>query len=215
MEFDRQTELLENYAIDENGVIYQVGYSELTYDFAYVELRYNHNAPVSQMAHLRLGYLLAAIGHTPSSLLDVGYGNGEFLRTAKTLVDDCNGYDIPPAYPLPSSIIQQESLYSREFEVVTFFDSLEHFRTPYEIGNLRCRYVMISVPWCHYVDREWFAEWKHRRPDEHLWHFGYDSLVRFFASIGFRLLRSGNPEDAIRGSLNGLPNILTAVFERA
>lgn len=207
--------LPDNYAIDNNGVIYQIRYGEFVYDFAYVEMRYNHDAPISQMAHLRLGYLIGALGRTPTSLLDVGYGNGEFLRTAHRLVADCEGYDVPPAYPLPPTIRQAESLYEREYDVVTFFDSLEHFRNPYEIASLRCRYVMISVPWCHFVDDAWFMAWKHRRPDEHLWHFSRESLVRFFSSLGFRLLCSGNPEDVVRGELNGLPNILTAVFERS
>jgi hypothetical protein len=37
------------------------------------------------------------------------------------------------------------------------------------VKDLKCHYVCISLPWCHYFSDEWFETWKHRKPNEHLW----------------------------------------------
>lgn len=187
--------------------------NKFNYDKEYVEARYNtYGITNDLMAYLRLGYLIGSIGKTPSEVLDVGYGNASFLRTASTLIKNCFGSDIPPAYPLPEGITFVEDIYSRHFEVITFFDSLEHFENIYDIKNLKCDYILVSMPNCHYLSDEWFEGWKHRRPDEHLWHFNERSLVAFMDSIGFNCLNTTNIEDAIRKPVDKYSNILSGVF---
>ena len=39
------------------------------------------------------------------------------------------------------------------------------------VKKLKCKYILISVPCCHYYSDDWFKNWKHRRPDEHIFHF--------------------------------------------
>lgn len=204
--------MLENYAKDKNGVIYQVERQKFDYDDVYIQRAYG-KAPVAEMSYLRLGYVIGAIGHTPASILDVGYGKGDFLKAAKNVIADVNGYDIPPAYPI-EGITTVDSLYDRHYEVVTFFDSLEHFSDIYEISRLNCDYICISLPWCHYFSDEWFSNWKHRKANEHLWHFNEEALRNFFASIGFNAINTCNVEDAIRRPDAEWKNILSGVFRR-
>lgn len=203
--------MLPNYALDKNGVVRQVGRScTPAYDQKYVVDRYS-SAPVREMSHLRLGYVLGSAGGVPGSILDIGYGSGDFLKAAKQLIPNVYGYDVPPAYPVPGITLVDDP-YRDSYDVVTFFDSLEHFESIYDIRALKARYIVISVPWCHYFSDEWFQNWKHRRPNEHLWHFDYPSLCRFMAEIGFAPVNFCAVEDAIRKSDGTWNNILTATF---
>ena len=64
-------------------------------------------------------------------------------------------------------------------------------------------------------DEEWFENWKHRRPDEHLWHFDKESLVNFMNRMGYVLVSHTNLEDTIRkNSQQKETNILTCVFRK-
>lgn len=204
--------MLVNYAVNELGVIYQIEKDEFVYDKEYVDTRYSA-APVEQMSYLRVGQVTAAMGRVPTSVLDVGYGSGDFLKAMGTAISDVNGYDIPPAFPVPGVTIAQD-MYSREYDLVTFFDSLEHFQDPTEIKNLRANYVHISVPWCHYFSDEWFRDWRHRRPNEHLWHFNEKSLPAFMKALGYELICFSNGEDIIRKSQGPWANILSATFRK-
>ena len=99
------------------------------------------------------------------------------------------------------------------YDVITFFDSLEHFEDIEFVKDLKCRVVCISVPYCHNKSDEWFENWKHRRPNEHLWHFDKDSLVKFMERMGFVLCSYSNLEDTIRKNPDQEePNILTCIF---
>lgn len=206
--------MLNNYKKDSNGVIQQIYIEKINYDIDYIEKRYNTYSSTPLMSHLRLGYLLGTLNYTPSKILDVGYGNGDFLKVASKIIPNCYGNDIEPAYPLSNNIKFVSDIYSEEFDVVCFFDSLEHFDDIYEIKKLKTKYIYISVPWCHYVDTEWFKNWKHRRENEHLWHFNLHSLKNFMKSINFDYIAHSNIEDIIRKSDHQLPNILTALFKK-
>ncbi len=205
--------MLDNYKVDRNGVIRQVKVSHISYDQSYVDQRYNTYSTAEVMSYLRLGYLLGAFApFKPKRILDVGYGNGSFLSVASIAIEECYGYDTPPAYPLSEPVTQVANIYENDYDVVCFFDSLEHFEDIYEIKKLKTKYIYISVPWCHYESDEWFAQWKHRRVDEHLWHFNLDSLKSFMTEVGYEDISHSSVEDMIRKPANEMPNILTAIF---
>jgi hypothetical protein len=210
--------LLEGYSSDKkNGVIYQIDKDNvIEYGEKYMKAGYAANVPFEEMAYLRLGYILSNLRCLPRSILDVGYGEGSFLKCASKIISRCYGFDVPPTYPLVyNNICLVDDIYQDEYDVVTFFDSLEHFKNIYEIEKLKTTYIVISLPWCHYYeDDEGFKNWKHRKYNEHLWHFNKKSLVNFFNSIGYDISHIGNVEDAIRKSTNDLPNILTAIFKK-
>jgi hypothetical protein len=146
--------------------------------------------------------------------MDVGYGNGDFLLCCKDSIKHLYGNDIQPAYPLPAGISFVEDIAKQEVEVITFFDSLEHFPDIEFVKDLKCSYAVISLPWCvNGLDDNWFENWKHRKPDEHLYHFTEKSLESFMKRQGFEMINFCNIEDKVRQDKNLSPNILTACFK--
>lgn len=205
---------MENYKKNNHGVIQQVEYSAIKYDQKYVDVRYNNYGELTNyMSHLRFGLIVGSIGKIPNSILDVGYGNGSFLETCSSIVPNCSGYDVS-GVKLSDKIKIVDNLFSSYYDVITFFDSLEHCEDIYFLDKLNCDYLCISVPWCHYFDDDWFENWKHRRPNEHLWHFNQESLKVFVESQGFVLINSTNIEDTIRKTEYSYPNILTSIFKK-
>jgi hypothetical protein len=208
--------MISNYEILKNGVIKQIEIiNEIqTYDKNYVDVRYNTYGEKShQMAGLRLGYLLSKINFLPKSILDIGYGNGDFLRMCSQKIDNCYGNDISN-YPVPENCNFIDDIFSRYFDIICFFDALEHFEEIDFVKNLNCEYIYISLPWCHYFSDDWFFNWKHRREDEHLWHFNDKSLVNFMDEMGFEVIDISNIEDIIRKSNSENQNILTGIFRK-
>ena len=147
--------------------------------------------------------------------MDVGYGNGDFLDSCSDFISKLYGNDIQPAYPLKDGIIFVDNITEQEVEVITFFDSLEHFDDIEWVKDLKCQYVIISLPWCYNgLDDKWFLNWKHRKPDEHLYHFNEISLEAFMNRQGFELVNFCNIEDKIRIDKTLTPNILTGCFKK-
>lgn len=205
--------MLENYKELPNGVIKQSVINKRKYDTEYIEKSYNTYGELGvRMSYLRYGFIIGSIGHIPNSILDVGYGNGDFLSVCKNTINKCYGYDIS-GYKLPEGCLLSESI-EIEVDVVTFFDSLEHFEDISFVKKLKTKYVVISVPWCHNFSDEWFSKWKHLRPNEHLFHFSEKSLINFMNENEYELINYNNIEDIIRKNTNNDKNILTAVFKK-
>ena len=206
---------LTNYQKLQNGVIKQVEVNKIEYNFEYSNKYNQYGEKANYLSYLRLGVLLGNLNTIPNSILDVGYGNCSFLNAAKTIIPKCYGYDISD-YPIDENITRVDNIFDKHYDVISFFDSLEHFNEIDFIKNLDCDYIIISLPWCHYFSDEWFLQWYHRRPDEHLWHFNERALVQFFAENNFEKVYLGNYEDAIRknGDIGKYSNILSAVFKK-
>lgn len=205
--------MINNYSIDENGVIKQIDIrSKITYDVEYASKYTRYGEITNYMSYLRYAYLIGVINKIPKSILDVGYGNGAFLEVCKKTIKDCHGYDISN-YTIPEGCKYVDNMYSQKYDVITFFDSLEHFNDIYFLNNLKCDYIYISLPECHYVSDKWFEEWKHRRPDEHLWHFSKTSLQTFMESQNYELVSMSNIEDIIRQPTTEYSNIISAIFK--
>lgn len=204
--------MIKNYNVDQYGVIHQIESNPFVYDSQYINVGYgNLKTLTDEMAHLRWGYICGVIGRTPTSILDVGYGTGDFLKVAKRCTDQCYGNDLFTDL-LPEGCKFVSDITESHYDVITFFDSLEHHPDIDFVQNLKCNYAVVSLPWCHNYSDEWFENWKHRKPDEHLHHFSHISLEKFMNSKGFKMVSYGNIEDTIRKDPNNKPNILTAVF---
>jgi len=207
--------MIPNYELTEDGVIKQVNVTPFNYDTEYSDSRYSIFNDRGNILNLRLGYVIGSIGHVPSSLMDVGYGNGDFLDCCKNFIPELYGNDIVPAYPLNAGIQFVDDITSQHVEVITFFDSLEHFPDIEWVKDLKCEYVVISLPWCYNGQEDyWFETWKHRKPDEHLYHFNEVSLYNFMKRQGFSMINYCNIEDKIRQDKSLSPNILTACFRK-
>lgn len=206
--------MLNNYIKDINGIIKQENVISRDYTKEYVLNSYDKYGELAHyISYLRCGFLIASIQKNPISILDFGYGNGAFLNLCKNIIPDCFGYDIGE-YDVPNKCIRINDIYYRHFDVVTFFDSLEHVNDIYFLNKINCDYVMISVPECHYFSDEWFEIWKHRRENEHIWHFSRPALINFMYSQGFQLINVSNIEDVIRKPIDNYSNILTGVFKK-
>lgn len=206
--------MLENYEKNVDGVIYQVDKQHIDYDKDYVNTRYvKYGELPTYMGYLRLGNIIGSLGRVPKSILDVGYGDGSFLKVCNNIIPECYGYDIS-TYPIPDGCTQVSDIAENFYDVITFFDSLEHFEDVDFVQDLKCSAICISVPHCHYKNDEWFENWKHRRPNEHLWHFDKRSLRTFMHRMGYVLVSSSNVEDTIRKNKEEESNILTCIFKK-
>ena len=206
--------MLDNYELTQDGTIKQIESKPFEYNLAYSS-NYSNLAGRQAMANLRLGYIVGSIGHIPKSIMDVGYGNGDFLNACRGFIENLYGNDIEPAYPLESDISFVKEVTSQYAEVITFFDCLEHFPDIEFVKDLKCKYVIVSLPWCtNGLDDAWFANWKHRKPDEHLYHFTEKSLQAFMDRQGYDQINHCNIEDAIRKDKALNPNILTGCFKK-
>lgn len=205
---------MENY--EKIGkIIRQKNINKIEYNYDYSNQYNNHGERAKYLSYLRLGVLLGNINKIPKNILDVGYGNCDFLNAAKERIKMCYGYDISE-YPLSDGLIKADTMYDRHYDVICFFDSLEHFDEIDIIKHLNCDYVFISVPWCHNFCDNWFLKWYHRKPDEHLWHFNKESLLDFFHNNGYECIHTSNFEDFIRNNSESqnYPNILSCIFKK-
>ena len=205
--------MLQNYKQLDNGVIQQIDRKPFNYDFNYSN-NYNSLGEIGKrMAHLRLGHLIGSIGHIPNSVMDIGFGNGDFLKVCASIIPKCYASDVSE-YPSPEGCEFVKDPNSVEIEVVTMYDVLEHYFDITDIKNLNTTYLIVSMPECHYFNDEWFENWKHRKPDEHLWHFNKESLVNFMKEMEFEKINISNLEDTIRINNQNYSNIITGVFKK-
>lgn len=201
------------------------------YDAQYVADRYDRYETTDQMSRLRYHILTSVLyqqetlptgsNFSSGKLLDVGYGNGSFIRECQRHGWTVEGADVNPTpykgvkrVPLPTSPLDR----SEQYKVITFFDCLEHFE---ELAGVRrvaynTDYLLLSFP--YYPD--WFAEtpekYKHYRPGEHHHWFTPRSLEMIFSVDGQKaeVVYCGTPEDSIRGKLSdGSDNILTCALK--
>jgi hypothetical protein len=134
----------------------------ISYDAAYI--RKYDRYPTLEISYLRLGFLKAFC--TEGRLLDVGYGKGDFLRLARAAGFQTYGCDVHGVSAGVEEIDLEQD--SSLWDVVTMFDSLEHFPSFELLRRLfrRSDRVMVSVPWPPHTfpaDRRW----KHYKPGEH------------------------------------------------
>lgn len=205
---------MENYTKLSSGIIKQNIVNKINYNYNYSN-NYNTYGIKSKLAHLRLGILLGHLKKIPNSILDIGYGNGDFLATSSMIINNCYGSDISD-YPVPDNCKKVEINTNNYYDVICFFDSLEHFDDINFINSLNCEYVFISVPWCHNFNDNWFIKWYHIKPNEHLWHFNDIALINFFESNGYICEYKSNFEDIVRVNSESkyYPNILSCIFKK-
>lgn len=181
------------------------------YDEEYLTKRYSDREKVRALSELRLKVLKDFV--CGGTLLDFGCGTGDFVDLCCTRGFDACGLDIAD---YKRNCKMMDSLVEG-FDVVTFFDTLEHLINPFEtIEKLKPVFLFISVPEYRFDDDfEGFLHWKHRRDGEHLWYFSRETLKSSLRKIGYRCLLLSNFEDAIRIQEPVYnPNILSAIFNR-
>jgi hypothetical protein len=201
---------MENYVRDKYG-LHQIKKEKFIKDYG--AERNNYGELSNYLSYLRLGILLGVIPDVNESLLDVGFGNGDFLRVSSKYFKNIYGFDLDYKY-LPTCAIKEENLYNNYYDIITFFDSLEHFDILPNLSKLNCQYLFISVPNCKYLnDIEWFNSWKHKRPNEHLHHFNFSALYNLLDDNNYDMIYHSYFEDVIRKSIEP-DNILSIIAKK-
>lgn len=206
-----------DYVIDPHGAVKQMHPKPFKYDEKYVQ---TYNTPEylresELLQSLRYGYCTLAHGSRINSILDVGYGAGQFMRYARKYTTKVYGHDVTGLPVDECEIVDDMNTF---VDVVTFWDALEHMENLSFLDELNCLTVVVSLPYCHIHDEgiRWFEnDYPHRKPNEHIRHFTPGSLGRTMDAHGWKTLwLPSQLEDAVRQSRHGLQNILTMAFKR-
>lgn len=211
--------MIENYQVDEFGVIHQIEFEPIAYDQEYLTYYENLSDRTIKLGYQRMGWLLGLIDRIPDSMLEIGYGTGTFIEAAQvTGVPQCVGCDIAD-YPLPDGVafMKWEAALKQSWDVVAMFDVLEHIPDLSFLQSLKTKYLAVAVPYCRWRELgnndQWFRAWRMLLPNEHLHHFDRESLVAMMQHYGFRCQSLNTFEDGIRlreGETG--PNILSGFF---
>jgi hypothetical protein len=213
--------MLDNYHVDELGILHQTNWKPKVYDREYLSYYEGLHERTIKLGYQRLGWVLGLLRRLPSSVLEIGYGMGTFLEAAALAgVRPCAGYDVAH-YPLPagSVFVDWEAALARAWDVTALFDVLEHMPDLSFLGRLQTSFLAICVPYCRWRDLgdlgdDWFRHWRMRLPDEHLHHFDAESLRALMSRYGYRCCDLNTFEDGLRlreGETG--PNILCGFFE--
>lgn len=156
-----------------HGVAYQADMSQkIEYGDAYLANYETYAAgPINQKLNNGRCALLARHAAPGATVLDIGAATGEFVRFARSWGFDAYGFDV-----IPEAVrrLQSAGLYADDiarFDVVTFWDSLEHIEDP---GQLLDRIrpgaiVLAAIPVVSSLRK--VRESKHYKPGEHFYHF--------------------------------------------
>lgn len=187
---------MPNFTRTDYGFWRQLEPRPFNYDTDYKEAQ----GTTAEMSWLRLGVLISALGASPQSfkdwwLCDVGSGNGTFAKEAAKVFGNVREYD------LSGNSISEEELYTREWDVIFLTDVLEHYKDIKDLFKIKFKYLFLSFPETPEVTA-WteLRDWRHYKPDEHIWMLNKDGVVKWLEDNGKRVIYTGNPEDAIRKS---------------
>ena len=143
-------------------------------------------------------------------VLDIGIGCGTFLR----LRGNCVGYDINSK---AVKLLKEARLFCNPHETdfksgviegVTFFDSLEHIRSPGKLlSRIDKQFVFVSIP--IFRDLNHLLGSKHLKRKEHFYYFTKGSFIVYMASFDFELLELRDDETKC-----GREDIYTFVFKK-
>lgn len=203
------------YHISEDGVIHQTDPKPYIYDKNY-SATYDtepYRRASDLLQALRLSFANTCHGRPIRSLIDIGFGNGAFIKFAKETVESVTGMDVTGVL-VPDGCFKTERLFP--VDCVTFFDVLEHIHDPFFVRHIPAETVIISLPYCHFHSKglAWFDSWHHKKPNEHVHHYDLNSLTRFMYESGWQRVAWSSDEDRIRKPRDDRQNILTAGFKR-
>jgi len=166
----------------------------MKYDIAYYYgMLKNYSSTAEQICKIRWDFVNQI---QPHLVLDYGSGCGFFRAYAPEGVQ-VDTFDIMP--------VPQTGVLHSYYDLITLWDVLEHenwgnLERNFEIQMERVfditSHIALTVPIL--PEGGDFLTWKHRKPEEHKYYFSIDTLNRFFSVRGFKLLKSGYPENVLR-----------------
>lgn len=129
-----------------------------------------------------------------ATVFDVGAGCGTFVRAARSWGFDAKGFDVNPRTVEELTAAGLFAGSAEGFDVVTFWDSLEHIERPETVLKhiRRGAVVLVAIP--IHEDITKVRASKHFKPGEHFYHFTRDGFVDWMAVYGFRLVETSTHE---------------------
>jgi len=173
----------------------------------------NKQSTNENMCWLRLGFLASCLPpliFKQLNVCDVGSGNGVFVHKFKHLFNYLCGYD------LSGESISKEFLYGNLWDVIFLTDVLEHFNDIEDLFNIHWKYLFLSFPETpiEYETQQQLEQWKHYKPNEHIWCLNTPGLMKWFDVHDCEILTVSNLEDLIRvPQNNSLVNITTMIIK--
>lgn len=173
------------------GVAYQrdMKLDPVAYDAEYLA-RYQAYEGTATTAALNAGRCDMLARHAPkgASVLDFGAGAGTFVRAAQEYGYRAKGFDVIPQAVEHLTATSSFSDAPGDFDVITFWDSLEHIENPERVLRKvnRGAVVLVAIP--IFDDLTRIRESKHYRPGEHLYYFTAQGFIDWMAEYGFELV---------------------------
>lgn len=120
--------------------------------------------------------------HHSGPVLDVGIGAGQFVEARPYT----QGYDVNPhGIDWLKQRDRWADLYAERYRALSFWDALEHIDRP-DVAVARAEeWVFLSVP--IFENAEHVLRSKHYKPQEHIWYWTHEGLIRWFSEQGFDL----------------------------
>lgn len=189
---------------ERQGVAYQADMQAvIAYDDAYADhYAALEGTPIATALNAGRCALLARHAAEGATVLDIGAGCGTFVRAARSWGFPAKGFDVIPKTVDHLKSIDAFADNPAGFEVVTFWDSLEHMEDPGQVLDRVARnaLVLVAIPLVQCLAAVRAS--KHYKPGEHLYHFTERGFVDWMALHGFSLLeRSTHETDAGRESI--------------
>jgi hypothetical protein len=200
---------MKKFEKKEYGFWKQVNPESFDYDQAYKE----NQSTNLQMSCLRLGWLSAFFSYEEMKkmcVVDIGSGNGEFVRFCEGRFKSIESYDVC------GESITKEELYSKDWDMVVLSDVLEHFDDINDLFRLKWKYAFVSFPETPNVEtQEELERWHHYKPDEHIWCLNLSGVCRWLSENNCSVIATSNFEDLIRTRKSyDLSNISTVLVRR-
>jgi len=129
-----------------------------------------------------------------AAVLDIGAGCGTFVRAARAWGFDAKGFDIIPKTVEHLKAIDAFADNPDGFEVITFWDSLEHIEEPETVLKRVNRGAVVVAAIPVFEDLNRIRESKHYKPGEHLYYFTPQGFIDWMGLYGFRLLEQSSHE---------------------
>lgn len=129
-----------------------------------------------------------------TSLIDVGAGTGDFIRTAVKRGIKAMGFDVMKKSNEALVRMHAYSTNISAFPVVTMWDTIEHMDMPeLRLNNIpKNGYLFVSIPIFENLDSVRAS--KHYRPGEHLYYFTKDGFIQWMKMRSFRLIAVSDHE---------------------
>lgn len=178
------------------GIAYQTDMTAtVEYSDAYFE-RYAGYEGSAVAAALNAGRCAMLARHAPEGarVLDIGAGSGAFVRSARSWGFDAFGFDINPKTVEHLKAIDAFARDPATFDVLTFWDSLEHIAEPAQWLSMVKRNGRVLVALPIFSDLREIRQSKHYRPGEHLYYWTADGFVQWMRLYGYRLTEQSTHE---------------------